>query len=97
MAFVGTNFSELIAEYVRIEKVLQEAGYCAAYCICGEDRRTEHGHVIVVVGKGECIGEEVLKIADFVESRDPVFRISLMIYNKSTKQHIFASIPANKK
>lgn len=97
MSFVGTNFSELIAECVRVEKTLREAGYQAAYCIHGGNTRKRSSHSMVVIVPGENVGDETLKLVDFIETIDRKYDTLLAISTGSTGLPIYATIAPTKK
>ena len=96
MTFIGTNFSELIAEYVRVEKALADAGYSVSYAICGQRTRTTEGHLIIVNAQSDKVGEEILKLLDFIETLQPAFGIFIAVSVPSMLEPVYAHVPAKK-
>lgn len=96
MATGGIDFSELMSEHARIEAELQNAGYSATYVIKALDRRNERGHFIGAFVTGDDLGSEIMKILDFIESKEPKFGIKLLVYRPGRLDATLAFVPAKK-
>lgn len=94
MATGGVDFSEFMDEHARIESELQNAGYSATYIIKAADKRRERGHYIAVFVTGDDIGSEIMKLLDFIESKEPKFGIKLLVYRPGRLDPTLAFVPA---
>lgn len=94
----GIDFSAFMSEHARIETEIQGAGYTAAYVVKGGERRRESGHYIgVFVADCDHFGTAILKLLDFVESKEPKFDIKLVVFLPGRAEATIAFIPATKK
>lgn len=94
MATGGIDFSAFMSEHARIEAEIQGAGYTATYVIGTCGRRRESGHFIGVFVTDSDIGTAIMKLLDFVESKEPKFGIRLLIFRAERAEPTLAFVPA---